>query len=255
MPGVSDASTVPAQTPEALRNAMTGTRLAALEAESQLKTPPAQTTKIERETSAPKLSRAIQSKAVLGGAAGHKGVPTAKCKAKAKAKAKGVKTDPETKASSSSGRKAPAAPRQQLATAVKESLHRCATGDLASSQKVPKKDAKKPAKTDKKDSTDKEAAKVAAKKRKTTESQPESQKEDLVDSEASPSHESEDPQYDEEELERVRAKKAHHALFMKFSRSLKSNLVQVNHLAQSTCLPKSFASAKACNNMLNSWVY
>ena len=233
-PGNSDATTVPASTPEALRNARAGSRIAALQHEKQLETPPPGNGKkaAENETPAPKLRREVQSKQILddGGKPKGKSAPEPKRKATAKATGK-AKASPvarsQGKGEESKKKHEGVMPKVEttphgkpkdqsaLATAVHESLKRGETADVEDTSSGKRKGTSGPTKKDelKKKNDSKDDKKVDKNSDKKSAHEDEDEKDD--------------PQADEEEAEKVRAKKAHHARFMRFKRSLESHLVPI----------------------------
>lgn len=244
--GVSLESTIPASTPEAKRNAAAGVaaakaiaakaaaaKAAAAKSTAQTTTPPPREARASPETSAPKLSRTIQSKRVLEPV--EEGVPTKNTaphetnrKTAAKAKAKHRATAPTAKSKAAPKPKVRASAQDAevdpkpalkvpkvevkadpsttpehnaLATAVQESLRRGSTMDI-----TPHVGSAAPAKH--------KAAKADA---PSTAAPGGSDHDDAADDD-------DDPQTDPKAEELARRKRAAHARYMRFSRSVNSCL-------------------------------
>lgn len=236
--GISDTSTVPASTPDA--KAMARSKVAADKWE-RLKTPPPGILKCDEKSSAPKLSRAVQSKRLLEEPSDLPDDPahkkriasegTAAVRTAAKAKAdkrvsfrggggngstptRGAKVEPkqekqEVKSENRSS-KTPGSRRSQLAVAVQESIHRGATKEIEEKETATKKNDK-----------------TKDKKEKTKDKDARGSKDDG-------SEYSEDPQDNPELVEQQRLKRENHARFMRFSRSLKSGLHYIKTNARSS---------------------
>lgn len=199
----------------------------------ELKTPPAARQAAPKDVaSVPKLKKEVQSRRILDEGNGVKDASASTSaraaapkavKAKAKPPGKGKADDAQPKKVAKPTKPAKVAVKEDLnksksstevAKAVKQSLARGVTGDMeddGGAKLLKAKTKAKPAPTLKKDVPAKPAGESKTAKK---------------DAECGSDDVSDDPQADPEAAEKVRLKKAHHARFMRFSRSLKSTLVE-----------------------------